>query len=158
MGQQKRKKLHCYTDGCCRGNPGLSCSGVVITSPTGKILLTHSARAGVGTNNESEYRAAIVGLKKCAEITCGTRDNPHGDITVFSDSRLLVQQSMRQWRTKKIHLQVLRREVVELMQCFQKVTFKWVARHHKHIQLADVLANQECDAFEREAIRESAEA
>jgi len=86
-------KLVINIDGACRGNPGPSSVGVIIRDAHGKILREHHRCLGSATNNVAEYSALQDALELAKELG-GT------EITVRSDSQLLVRQFNGQYRVK----------------------------------------------------------
>ena len=80
-----------YTDGACRvSNPGLCCCGYVVYSD-GVIIASHTRiLEGLNTNNVSEY-SGLLDLLEWAKAEGIT------DLTIYSDSMLVVTQSTAQW-------------------------------------------------------------
>jgi ribonuclease HI len=60
------------------------------------------------TNNEAEYLALIMGLKHCLYHGCL-------NVSVFSDSELVVRQVQGKYKTKKEALKTLCQQALELM-------------------------------------------
>src|SRR3989338_7503685 len=88
--------MHCLirTDGGARGNPGPAGIGVVVeNAKTGEILEQHSEFLGHTTNNQAEYQAVILGLKRCFELGAT-------EVDVYADSELLIKQAKGQNRVK----------------------------------------------------------
>jgi ribonuclease HI len=128
--------VHC--DGAARGNPGPAGIGVQITDDRGRVLAEVSEGIGVATNNQAEYRAAIEGLKRAHELGAP-------DLTVRSDSRLLVEQLSGRYRVKNPTLQRLHKEAREVASHFRHVRFEHVPREEN--TEADRLANEGVDAW-----------
>jgi len=128
--------VHC--DGAARGNPGPAGIGAQITDGHGRILAEVSEGIGVATNNQAEYRAAIEGLKRARELGAT-------DLTVRSDSRLLVEQLSGRYRVKNPTLQRLHKEAREVAAGFRRVRFEHVPREEN--TEADRLANEGVDAW-----------
>jgi ribonuclease HI len=86
-------------DGSSRGNPGPASIAVIIwqrepgTSAARRFRPTHKIREeiGIGTNNEAEWRAVLRGMQYAKEI------GYKGDIYIYTDSMLVVQQANRKW-------------------------------------------------------------
>ncbi|MBP9747832.1 ribonuclease HI family protein [Patescibacteria group bacterium] len=130
--------LRIRTDGGSRGNPGPSGIGVVIEdATTGKVLEEHSRYLGMTTNNQAEYQAVILGLKRCIEL--GAKR-----VEVCADSELLVKQAKGEYRVKNPELQKRFRELQECIASFEKVVFTHVYREAN--TAADALANEAMDA------------
>lgn len=73
------------------------------------------------TNNTSEYLAIIVGLESAIRMR-------RKDITILSDSQLVVRQLNCKYTIKKKHLAKLAAQVWKLAQHLDKVEFKWIKR------------------------------
>lgn len=128
-------KVHVYTDGGSKGNPGAGSIGVVICSAENKIIREFSECIGHCTNNQAEYKAAIKGLDMCAEYT-------RGEVVCFSDSELLVKQMTGEYRIKNAKLRKLFHQVNTATNVFSTVTFQHVPRTNQRIQRADSLLNE----------------
>jgi ribonuclease HI len=127
-----------WTDGAARGNPGPAGIGAVVADQAGRTLAEVAAGIGIATNNVAEYRAAIAGLSKAAEL--GARS-----VTLRADSKLLVEQLSGRWRIKNPALIRLHQELRRLLQAFREVRFEHVPRErNRH---ADLLANRGVDAW-----------
>ncbi|MFA7702819.1 MAG: RNase H family protein, partial [Patescibacteria group bacterium] len=61
------KKIIIYTDGGARGNPGPAGIGVVFYNEEREMIKEYSDFLGVATNNQAEYKAVILALKKAHE-------------------------------------------------------------------------------------------
>ncbi|MCW4030837.1 MAG: ribonuclease HI family protein, partial [Candidatus Bathyarchaeota archaeon] len=96
------KRIKIYTDGASRGNPGPSAIAFIVLDDKGRILKEHSECAGVGTNNEAEYKALISALRKAKELA--------EEIEIYSDSNLIVNQMNGHWRIKHPNMKPLWRE------------------------------------------------
>ena len=137
------KQVEIYTDGACKGNPGvggwgaLLCYGVHKKKLYGGVLDT--------TNNRMELMAVIESLK-ALDRSC--------QITLYTDSQYvkkgisewLKEWKVRGWKTaskkivKNIDLwQMLDREVVR-----HEITWIWIKGHAGYVgnEMADQLANQ----------------
>jgi ribonuclease HI len=125
------------TDGGARGNPGPAAYGYVIEADDGSVLAAHGETIGVATNNVAEYRALLAGLEKAAEL--GVRE-----LTVVSDSELLVRQMTGQYKVKNEALRELSLDATRLARRFDQVDYRAVRREHN--ELADRLVNEALDA------------
>ena len=124
-------------DGASRGNPGLSGIGVVI-SKDGQKIVEHREFVGSTTNNLAEYLA----LKKALKIASTLNDN---DITVLSDSELIVNQRNRSYKVRSKQLKIIFREVNNLEKYFKSVSYRHVPREDN--RAADLLANRAIDEY-----------
>lgn len=81
-----------YTDGSCSGNPGPGGWGVLIFgNASKKILKGHDTDT---TNNRMEMTAILNALK-------WMQKNGHKEATIYSDSNLLIQTFLQNWKKKK---------------------------------------------------------
>jgi len=137
--------LVCYVDGGARGNPGPAAIGVVVYDdcrrnqgggPDPEPLLAWGARIGRATNNVAEYQAVLAALEKALQLGAT-------DLTVRSDSELLVRQMNGQYRVKQPHLQVLHLRASRLTARFHSVKFEHVGRENN--READRLVNEALD-------------
>ena len=126
-----------FSDGACRGNPGIGGAGAVITDDHDKVIWEGREYLGQCTNNIAEYRALILGLK-------GALDRGFRSLDIYMDSELLAKQINGSYRIKNEHLKVLMKEVRSLLESFESVHVQHVPRsRNSH---ADQLANLAIDA------------
>lgn len=125
------------TDGACRGNPGPSAAGYVVEYQ-GKWIGRGGTYLGDNlTNNQAEYRALIIGLKKVA------RRYPMAQaVTVMLDSKLVVMQVAGAWKCKDEALRPLRDEAAALLAQLNG-TIAWNPREDN--KMADEMANRVFD-------------
>jgi ribonuclease HI len=117
-------------DGASRGNPGPSGIGVVVIK--NKLAIAeYNEFIGEKTNNQAEYAA----LKKALQIA-SIFDN---EITVLSDSKLVVSQRNNRYRVRNKQLKITFREISNLEKQFRAVIYKYIPRAKN--QYADFLAN-----------------
>jgi ribonuclease HI len=125
-----------FSDGACRGNPGVGGAGAVIMDAREKVVWEGKEYLGHCTNNIAEYRALILGLK-------GALSHGYKSLDVFLDSELLAKQINGSYRVKNEKLKVLMKEVRSLLTSFEFVEVKHVLRsRNSH---ADRLANLAID-------------
>ncbi len=136
------KKIELYTDGACSGNPGKGGFGVVLKY--NDIEKTISKGYELTTNNRMELTAVITGLS-LLKYPC--------DVTVYSDSKYVVDAINRKWLDgwrqkgwkkadgKPALNSDLWRRLVPLLE-MHKVNFVWVKGHdgHKYNEICDRLA------------------
>ncbi len=127
-----------YTDGAARGNPGPAAVGAVIKDEKNNIIATISRRLGTTTNNQAEYRAIIYALEKAAVL--GARQ-----VTLYSDSELVVQQINGRYKIKQTALRALYQEVVKLAGVLGKFEIAYIPRERN--KEADALANKALDQY-----------
>lgn len=131
------KKLNrLYSDGACRGNPGVGGAGAVITDAQDSVLWEGKEYLGHCTNNIAEYKALILGLR-------GALAEGYKNLEVYLDSELLANQINGTYRVKNENLKVLMNEVRSLLTSFDSIQVKHVLRsNNSH---ADRLANLAID-------------
>jgi ribonuclease HI len=124
-------------DGAARGNPGPAGAGVVIWRGN-KVFEEFCEYLGKATNNQAEYRALVLALRRAREL--GARK-----VAVRSDSELLVKQLLGEYRVKNPELKVLFQQVQDLKRGFKNFTIQHVPREDN--READRLANRAIDEF-----------
>ena len=125
-----------HIDGGSRGNPGPAGYGVRVSQPDGTVVAEFCEAIGVATNNVAEYRGLIAALHYA-------REQGYTDLTVRSDSLLLVCQMRGEYRVKNPGLQVLHAEAQRLASGLGRVRFVHVRREENAD--ADRLANEAMD-------------
>jgi ribonuclease HI len=121
-------------DGASRGNPGPAGIGVVFVRDNTRIT-EYKEFIGKKTNNQAEYAA----LKKALQIA-STFDN---ELTVLSDSQLVVNQRTKLYKVRSKQLKIIFREISNLERRFKMVIYKHIPREKN--KYADLLANQAID-------------
>lgn len=129
-------KLKIYTDGGARGNPGPAGCGAVIYNAQNKKIKEESSFITKATNNQAEYEALILGLKKAKELKAS-------EVDCYSDSKLIVEQLNHNYKIKNPILGFLFIKVWNLSQFFKKVQFFYIPREQN--KEADKLVNQIID-------------
>ena len=129
--------LKIYTDGAARGNPGPAAYAFLFVH-NDAIIHMGFGYLGTVTNNIAEYQAIIKALKEAEKFH-------QGQLQVFSDSNLIVQQINKKWKINYPHLSELSNEVHQLCKKYEKVEFFFVSRKQKYIQKCDELCNSQLD-------------
>ncbi|MCD6410476.1 ribonuclease HI family protein [bacterium] len=132
-------KFIIYTDGASKGNPGPAAIGVVICDKNGKVLKEYAKDIGEATNNEAEYQAVILALKKI-KLLYGKKRAKESEVEIRSDSQLLVSQLNGKYKILDEKIQKLFIAVWNLQTEFKKVVFKLIPREEN--KLADRAANK----------------
>ena len=110
-----------HTDGGARPtNPGPAACAYVIEVDGGDPI-HYGRQIGVGTNNEAEYIAVIRALRHASLMGIE-------DVTLISDSKLVVEQMKGSWRVKDYKLLSLHDEATELADSFKRFTIQWTPR------------------------------
>lgn len=123
--------LEVNIDGASRGNPGLSAIGIIVKQ-NDMTLIEHYEYLGIRTNNQAEYES----LRRALEI-CSKMDK---EITIFSDSELLINQRNSKYKLRNQDLKVISRDISLLEKNFEKILYKHVPREKN--DKADRLANR----------------
>jgi ribonuclease HI len=121
-------------DGASRGNPGPAGIGVVIIKDNFRIA-EYKEFIGEKTNNQAESTA----LKKALQIASAFDD----EITVLSDSQLVVNQRNNKYKVRSKQLKIIYREISNLERHFKIVMYKHIPREKN--EDADLLANRAID-------------
>jgi ribonuclease HI len=117
-------------DGASRGNPGLSGIGIVITKDNLSVA-EYKEFLGKRTNNQAEYAALKRALQMAYPI-----DN---EITILSDSELVVNQRRNKYKVRNKQLKILSREISNLERRFKTIIYEHIPREKN--RTADLLAN-----------------
>jgi probable phosphoglycerate mutase len=129
-------RIVAYIDGGARGNPGPAGFGVRVEDADGTLIEEFAESIGTATNNVAEYRALLAALEWAAR-------HGRGQLHVRSDSLLLVQQMLGNYKVKNAGLQPLHARARLLAHQIGRVTFEHVGRSlNAH---ADRLANSAMD-------------
>jgi ribonuclease HI/probable phosphoglycerate mutase len=134
----KKRAAKLFSDGACRGNPGIGGAGAVVTDEADRVLWEGKEYLGLCTNNIAEYKALILGLK-------GALEKKIHHLDVYLDSELLARQINGIYKVKHPDLKVLMDEVRSLLSLFHSVSVQHVPRCHN--AQADRLANQAIDEY-----------
>lgn len=142
------KQVSIYTDGACRGNPGVGGWGALLRY--GKHEKTLSGAEDETTNNRMELTAAIYALASLKE-SC--------TVDLYTDSKY-VQKGISEWihNWKKQGWKTSNKKPVKNADLWQqldaevvrhKITWHWVKGHSGHVEneYVDGVANQAIDAM-----------
>jgi ribonuclease HI len=137
--QADRPEVVAYIDGGARGNPGPAGFGVRIERPDGSLVEEFCQSIGIATNNVAEYRGLIAALE-------WARSRGYKFIRVRSDSLLLVQQMLGNYKVRNAALQSLHAAARRLVREIGRVSFEHIRRE----------ANAEADRLANAAMDEAA--
>lgn len=124
-----------YTDGSALGNPGPGGFGIVLLS--GPFRKEVSAGFRLTTNNRMELLSVIIALEMVK--------NPGSEITVYSDSKYVVESVEKRWVFGWVSKGFEGKKNADLWRRFlaiypkHRVKFVWVKGH------ADNVENERCD-------------
>ncbi len=127
------EKITIYTDGGSRANPGPAAAAFVLLDENNNQLQAKALFLGSQTNNVAEYTAVVKALEAAKQA--GAKE-----ITVFSDSELLVKQINGLYKVKNPNLKPLFQKTISLLDNFEVFSFKHIPRSKN--QQADRLVNQ----------------
>ncbi len=143
------KKIIIYTDGGARGNPGPAAAGGVFYNEKKEIVRKYEKYLGDKmTNNQAEYEAVILALEKF-KGQFGKRLAKETEVTLCSDSELLVNHMQGKYKIENEKLQPLFLKLWNLCLDFKKVKFKAVSRNSN--KEADRLVNEALDKEKKES-------
>ena len=126
-----------YCDGASRGNPGSASSAYLIFDANKHLVAKGGKYLGKGTNNEAEYTAVILALKKLKEL--GAKK-----AIFYLDSLFVVKQLTGKFKVKEPRMQKLNLAIKRLLwETNMQVEFYYVPRERN--KLADQLANEILD-------------
>ena len=125
-------KLSAHTDGASSGNPGPAAIGYIIEKEE-VILEEKSAYIGETTNNVAEYKAFLASLKRMKELGAT-------EVTVYSDSELVVRQINDIYKVKNPGLKPIYTEIKRLLTEFD--SWRIVHINRTNNSLADNLAKK----------------
>jgi ribonuclease HI len=132
-----KKHLIIHTDGASRGNPGQAGIGIVIYDEAGNVVREVSQGLGRTTNNVAEYTALVEALRQALKLGAE-------EVTVRSDSELMVKQIRGEYAVKNVGLQPLFVEARRLLLRFPRWRIEHVPREEN--RRADELANRGIDS------------
>ncbi len=129
-------KIVAHIDGGSRGNPGPAAAAFVLSDSEGSRLQAKAVVLGRATNNVAEYSGLIKAIEAAGKM--GAKE-----LTVLSDSELLVRQINGQYRVKSELISPLFQQATELLGQFRS----WKVRHvmREENKEADKLVNQALD-------------
>ncbi len=139
------EQITVYTDGGSRGNPGPAAAGFILADHNGTQLQAKALFLGQTTNNVAEYTAIVKALEAVKQIGAkqlALRKESIGlpQVTVFSDSELLVKQVNGQYKVKSEKIRPLFRQTINLLNEFENWKVKHITRDKN--KQADALVNQ----------------
>jgi ribonuclease HI len=140
--------LIAFTDGGCRGNPGVGAWAFVVVDPKTRKALERAGGEVETTNNRMEMWAAIEALT--------APRNPGDRLLILSDSKYLIgccTEWMPGWKANGWKRKGDPLKNLDLLQKLdgllggRQVKFRWVAGHSGHVgnDHVDLLANEAMD-------------
>jgi phosphoribosylglycinamide formyltransferase-1 len=126
-----------YVDGGSRGNPGPAAAAYILADEQRKPLQAKAFFIGETTNNIAEYTAICRALEAAKSLDAK-------QITIYSDSELLVKQLNGQYKIKSENIKPLFMQAVELLNNFESWEINHIVREKN--KRADELVNKSLDA------------
>ena len=109
----------------------------MITDEHGNELARANDFIGVATNNEAEYHALLLGLKRASQLGAS-------EVEVVNDSQLVARQITGEYRVKKADLKPLHSQALAALRGFERWQVRSVPREQN--ERADELVNEAIDA------------
>jgi len=144
------EKIIIYADGGSRGNPGPAGIGVFVADEKGNVIKQYSDFIGVKTNNEAEYEAVILALRKIKALF-GKEKISKMKIEFRLDSQLIVRQLTGKYKIEEPKLFPLFIKIWNLKMDFGPIIFTEIPREQN--KEADRLANEAMDGEENSKIK-----
>ena len=140
------KTVKIYTDGACRGNPGIGGWGALMVFE-GKEKELYGGQEDT-TNNQMELKAAIEALKALTE-PCLVELTTDSKYVMQGITQWIDNWKRNNWKTtnkKDVKNKDLWIELYDL-KSHHKIDWKWVKGHagHRENEIADHLANKGID-------------
>lgn len=130
------RMLNVFIDGASKGNPGTGGVGFIVREDSNNsIVLQGSRKIGRATNNQAEYSALIIVLKKIKKL----KNLGNFKLKIHSDSELLVKHINDEYKIRSSNLVDYYLEAKSLLQYFN-YTIVHIPRNQNTI--ADALANR----------------
>ena len=124
------KQVTIYVDGALAGGRQAGIAAVARTRQ-GQFLGWISRRLPKMTNNEAEYRAALLGLELARSLGAES-------VELVTDSQVVAQQMQGLSRVNSPRLKALHQQTCAASRSFREVAFRHVGREEN--KLADALA------------------
>ena len=128
-----------FTDGACRGNPGKSGAGAVLYDKDMNELETRHSYLEIGTNNEAEYKAILLGIE-ILNSKCIALDK----VNLRADSMLAMNHINGVWKCRHPNLIPLFNRVNKFGK-FKSVQHVYRDKNKR----ADSLANMAIDNYSK---------
>jgi ribonuclease HI len=127
-----------YTDGSANPHDGGSGGwAFVLVNKRGQVTEKRSGGFSKGRTNNSMEMTAVL---RCLDFV-----EPNTNITVYTDSKLVIGWLSKSWKCKHQHLRTIRDQIFEIIKAKRlQVKYQHVKGHGKCVEnnLADELANQ----------------
>lgn len=115
MIQNKFDNVYIYSDGGSRGNPGHAAYGFIIYDDQKQIIYKDGKYIEIATNNQAEYQGVVNALKYLCNYYEKNKIKTNIKITIFLDSKLIVEQMNGNYKIKNEGLKPVYWEIRELI-------------------------------------------
>ena len=139
-------RIHIFTDGSSRGNPGPGGYGIIMWVEGTQYSKEFSEGFRLTTNNRMELLAVIVGLEKLTKL--------NQEVIITTDSKYVADAVTKKWVFGWEKKQFKDKKNPDLWMRFlkvyrkHKVQFNWVKGHNEHPQ------NERCDYLATQAAQQ----
>ena len=138
-----------FTDGACRGNPGVGGWGVLLRY--GGVERSLCGGEEMTTNNRMELTAAIKGLEALTK-SCSVRITTDSKYVLTGITEWVTNWKQKNWKTasRKPVLNVELWKRLDELVALHQIEWQWVKGHsgHPENEIADQLANRGIDEME----------
>lgn len=135
-----------FTDGACRGNPGVGGWGVLLRY--GGVEKSLCGGEAMTTNNRMELTAAIKGLEALTK-SCSVRITTDSKYVLTGITEWVTNWKQKNWKTasRKPVLNVELWKRLDELVALHQIEWQWVKGHsgHPENEIADQLANRGID-------------
>jgi ribonuclease HI len=137
-----------HTDGASRSNPGHAACAFLVSFEGQAPFKTHKQYLGDKvTNNQAEYRGMALALAYLVELIASSPVGSFANITVLSDSKLVVEQINGAWKVRDAGLRKSCAQCQDYLRTLRErghnVVIQWIPRERN--SCADKLCNQALD-------------
>ena len=109
-------------------------AGVLILDGDGIVRHFYSEGLGNVTSNEGEYQALKLGVTLATAETASKKD---ADLELYTDSKLVFNQMLGNYRTKKAEFVTMQKSIKGICRPFKSTKMKWHRRNSDLAVLAD---------------------
>lgn len=138
-----------FTDGACRGNPGVGGWGVLLRY--GGVEKSLCGGEAMTTNNRMELTAAIKGLEALTK-SCSVRITTDSKYVLTGITEWVTNWKQKNWKTasRKPVLNVELWKRLDELVALHQIEWQWVKGHsgHPENEIADQLANRGIDEMQ----------
>lgn len=116
--------IHC--DAGSKGNPGYAYGSYQIKAPAWTLAQQEMMLDESATCNQAEFMILIEALKELKNHLGAFLESE--ELTIYSDSKLLIMTAQGKWKLKNPMLLPLRNELLSLLKLFRSHQLHWTPR------------------------------